>query len=119
DTITASAGQASAQTTVDWTTGAPATVELAVEPTDNPVVNTEITLTATVKDKQGNLLPDVEVTFGTDADSERPNLSKTATTGTSGDALGVATVTDTQTKAGVDTWRAVVNDDVSSNLIDV
>jgi len=115
-TATATAGPVSGEIEIEWTAGAPKTVDLTVDKND-PQIEQTVTFTATVKDQYGNLVPGVEVAFTTDATSVHPSENRKANTGTSGDDLGKATLAYTgNTKAGTDRWKATAGTATSSEL---
>src|SRR5690606_17216645 len=101
---------------IEWTAGAPKSVDLTVDK-DEPQVEETVTFTATVKDQYENLVPGVEVAFTTDSTSVHPSENQKANTGTSGDTLGKATLAFTgKTKAGIDRWKATAGTASSSEL---
>jgi len=115
-TATATAGPVSGEIEIEWTAGAPKTVDLTVDKND-PQIEQKVTFTATVKDQYGNLVPGVEVAFTTDSTSVHPSENQKANTGTSGDTLGKATLAFTgKTKAGIDRWKATAGTASSSEL---
>ncbi|MFS8533494.1 Ig-like domain-containing protein, partial [Sphaerobacter thermophilus] len=115
-TATATAGPVSGEIEIEWTAGAPKTVDLTVDK-DEPQVEETVTFTATVKDQYENLVPGVEVAFTTDSTSVHPSENQKANTGTSGDTLGKATLAFTgKTKAGTDRWKATAGTASSSEL---
>ncbi|ACZ38966.1 Ig-like domain-containing protein [Sphaerobacter thermophilus] len=115
-TATATAGPVSGEIEIEWTAGAPKSVDLTVDK-DEPQVEETVTFTATVKDQYENLVPGVEVAFTTDSTSVHPSENQKANTGTSGDTLGKATLAFTgKTKAGIDRWKATAGTASSSEL---
>src|SRR5690606_13030558 len=115
-TATATAGPVSGEIEIEWTAGAPKSVDLTVDK-DEPQVEEKVTFTATVKDQYENLVPGVEVAFTTDSTSVHPSENQKANTGTSGDTLGKATLAFTgETKAGTDRWKATAGTASSSEL---
>lgn len=115
-TATATAGPVSGEIEIEWTAGAPKSVDLTVDK-DEPQVEERVTFTATVKDQYENLVPGVEVAFTTDSTSVHPSENQKANTGTSGDTLGKATLAFTgKTKAGTDRWKATAGTATSSEL---
>src|SRR5690606_6219075 len=115
-TATATAGPVSGEIEIEWTAGAPKSVDLTVDK-DEPQVEETVTFTATVKDQYENLVPGVEVAFASDSTSVHPSENQKANTGTSGDTLGKATLAFTgKTKAGTDRWKATAGTASSSEL---
>ena len=102
--VTEGATTISGQGVVTLVPGAPATIELVANPSSAPADgSTEVRLTATVRDAQGNAVPRVKVQF-----SATPSLAITPSSATTDDT-GQATVTVTApTKAGSYTLQAQV-----------
>jgi hypothetical protein len=85
-TLTASVGAISGQAVITLIPGSPATIELVATPTSAPADGqTEIRVTATVRDANGNAVPNVQVDF-----SSIPPLKITSTRVTT-DSTGQAT----------------------------
>jgi protocatechuate 3,4-dioxygenase beta subunit len=85
-TLTASVGAISGQAVITLIPGSPATIELVATPTSAPADGqTEIRVTATVRDANGNAVPNVQVDF-----SSIPPLNITSTRVTT-DSTGQAT----------------------------
>jgi fibronectin type 3 domain-containing protein len=102
--VTEGATTISGQGVVTLVPGAPATIELVANPSSAPADgSSEVRVTATVKDAQGNAVPRVQVQF-----SATPTLTITPSVATTDDT-GQATVTVTApTRAGSYTLRAQV-----------
>ncbi|MFA0740755.1 MAG: hypothetical protein DFNUSKGM_000862 [Candidatus Fervidibacter sacchari] len=85
-TLTAAVGAISGQAVITLIPGSPATIDLVATPTTAPADGqTEIRITATVRDANGNAVPNVQVQF-----SSVPPLNITLTTVTT-DSTGQAT----------------------------
>jgi adhesin/invasin len=102
--VTEGAAFISGQAIVTLVPGSPASIELVANPSSAPADgSSEVRVTATVKDAQGNAVPRVQVQF-----SATPTLTITPSVATTDDT-GQATVTVTApTQAGVYTLQARV-----------
>jgi protocatechuate 3,4-dioxygenase beta subunit len=96
---------------IDWEYGAPFSVELSANPSEQ-TVNENVTLSAVVKDEPGNEIPSVSVEFATDRDGG--SVLGSEQTGANGEAAEITN--HTQTLAGSEEITASVNgvsDDVT------
>jgi hypothetical protein len=108
--VTPEGGETFSQT-INWEYGAPFSLELEVDPSEQTVGET-VTLSAVVKDEPGNAIPDVSVQFDTDRSSDEID---TVSTGPDGEAAEITGYT--QTQSGSEQITASVNGVSDSDTI--
>lgn len=104
-TVTGSIGGFSKSATVTFTAGAPASVTLSVSPT-TANINSNVSLSAIVKDAKGNPVPDITVNFDVSTNNSGGTLGNASDVT---NASGVASVTyRTGANSGNDNFTATV-----------